>query len=451
MYLTKYRPGSLREIWSFAFPLMFSCLPSYLMWFIDRCYLTHYSLDALNATVNASTLAWAFIGGASIKAGMTELFVAQYNGAGHQKNIGESVWQMIWFSLATSLVFIPLGIWGSTLFYGKATMEASYFRWTLCFGALQPLSYGLTTFFVGRGRIKWIAFLALFSILLHLLLDFLLIFGMKNWFPALGVTGSAMASCLSLSLQSLILLAFFLRKHNRETFATGNWKFDLKTFWKSSRITAPPAILYNIEQLGWSVFYSIMTSASHTHITISSLCQSLILLFSFFGDGLARGSSVLANNFAGAGEGRRFFSVLKGSCLVLLFFFGLQMLILSLKPNLFVSSFLSTAQEVQFLGKSLGICVWLVLIFLMFQGFQSVLASLLYAKGETLFVLLIGSCSFWLCLILPSYYLIIKKGFSVEWAWGFVVFYSICCVLLYLKRFKQEREPKFICKLSEKN
>lgn len=434
--LTKHPPASLREVWTLSLPLMFACLSSYMMWFIDRFFLTYYSIEALNATVTASSLAWAFLGGASVMAGMIELFVAQYNGANQQKKIGSVVWQMIWFSLSTSLIFIPIAFWGTHLFYPVGSMEASYFRWTLSFGCLHPLIYALTSFFVGRGHLKGVVCLALCSTIFYGIVDKILIFGISGWIPELGVDGAAIAGCITLSFQSIILLIYFLRSKNREAFGTHQWQFNLKKFLKTSRITAPPAILYNIEQFGWSVFYSMMFMASPTHITISSLCQSLILLFSFFGDGLARGSAVLSNNYVGAGNEQLVRKVWRSTRSILLFIFTAQILILAIKPRFFIKSFLPTAKTVDLFGESLESTLWFVLIFLLFQGFQWVLSSLLYAKGESYFVMLTGSISIWLFLILPSYIFVIWQGCSVVWAWGFVALYGCICTAIYLWRLR---------------
>lgn len=434
--LTKHQPGSLREVWTLSLPLMFACLSSYMMWFIDRFFLTYYSIEALNATVTASSLTWGFLGGAAVMAGMIELFVAQYNGANQQRKIGSSIWQMIWFSISTSFIFIPLAIWGTHLFYAPDSMEASYFRWTMSFGCLHPLIYTLTSFFVGRGHLKGVVCLALLSTFFYGIIDKALIFGVPGLFPEMGVTGAAIAGCVTLSFQSLLLLIFFLRPKNRETFGTHLWQFNLKKFLKTSRITAPPAILYNIEQLGWSVFYSMMFMASPTHITISSLCQSLILLFSFFGDGLARGSAVLANNYVGAGNEHLVRRVWKSTRSILLFIFAAQILLLSMKPRFFIKSFLPTAKTVDLFGASLDSTLWFVLIFLLFQGFQWVLSSLLYAKGESFFVMFTGSISIWLFLILPCYVFVVWQGYSVLWAWIFVAFYGCMCTAMYLFRLR---------------
>jgi MATE family multidrug resistance protein len=408
---------------------MLSCLSSYLILFVDRFFLMHYSLDALNAVTASSNLCWGFLGGASMMAGMAELFVAQYNGAGFQQRIGGAVWQMVWFSASTSLVFIPLGIWGPFLFYPNAPLEALYFRWMMCFGALQPLSYALITFFVGRGRVRWMVLLTLSAILLNALLNPLFI-------PKWGVKGTALANCLTLSFQVVVLFAFFLRKRYKKAYGTDQWRFHFKPFWKACRITVPPAILYNVELLGWSVFYSLMTHAGHAHITISSLCQNLILLFSFFGDGLSRGASILANHYVGVGKYDLIKSILRSSLVILVALFTLEALAFAARPALFFTCFMPTEADIGALMADLQTCFWMVLLHLFFQNVQWLLASLLYSKGASLFAMLAGAASMWLCLILPCYLLVMKGRLTTPWAWALVALYSTACSAAYYWRLR---------------
>src|SRR5579871_2099171 len=116
--LTRYPEGSVRELWTISFPLMISTLAMLSMIFTDRIFLAHYSLGALNASVNAGTLAWAFMAGIGMITAMSEVFVAQYNGAKLFDRIGSPVWQMIWFSVFSFLISVPLAIWGAPLFFG---------------------------------------------------------------------------------------------------------------------------------------------------------------------------------------------------------------------------------------------------------------------------------------------------------------------------------------------
>ena len=114
--LTKYPSGSLRELWAISFPLMLSMMSGSLMIFLDRLLLARFSIDALNACVNATVIAAAWQFAFLTTAAIAEVFVGQYNGAGQHQKIGEPVWQMIWFSLLTGLLFIPLGLFSGPFF-----------------------------------------------------------------------------------------------------------------------------------------------------------------------------------------------------------------------------------------------------------------------------------------------------------------------------------------------
>ena len=166
MSLTKYPEGSIRELMWVAFPLMLSSLSTLAMVFVDRLFLAHYSPAALSAAVTAGTMWWAITGALLILAAMSEVFVAQYNGAGLHERIGRPVWQMIWFSLGTILICIPLGLYGGPLiFQGSVNfqLETSYFGWLNFFGPTWPLSAALSAFWVGRGKVRMVTMLALLA------------------------------------------------------------------------------------------------------------------------------------------------------------------------------------------------------------------------------------------------------------------------------------------------
>jgi MATE family multidrug resistance protein len=194
-----HRPGSLRETIAISLPLMLSSLSIYLMYFFERCVLAWFSLDALNAAVQASSLCWAFWGGMTIVAGIAEIFISRYNGQGHCKNIGSIVWQTLWLSLAAGLLFMAIGIFATHCFYPSNSPEASYFRWSMTFGVLNLIVYALTTFFVGRGKVKWMLALTMATCLLNLGLDFALIFGIDPWIPS---SKHSSACCLPQKKQS---------------------------------------------------------------------------------------------------------------------------------------------------------------------------------------------------------------------------------------------------------
>ena len=91
--MTELKTGSVAELWKVSYPMMVSFFSMMLMVFVDRIFLSWYSTEAFNAATTAGTLAWGFILGLITLASMSEVFVAQYNGAGKFSKIGSPVWQ----------------------------------------------------------------------------------------------------------------------------------------------------------------------------------------------------------------------------------------------------------------------------------------------------------------------------------------------------------------------
>lgn len=446
--LTRYPEGSVRELWTISFPLMISTLATLFMIFTDRIFLAHYSIAAMNASVNAGTLAWAFMSGISMITAMSEVFVAQYNGAKLYQNIGRPVWQMIWFSGFSLVLFVPVAIWGAPfIFQGSpyAEMEIEYFRWLMFFAPSYSLMTAFAGFFIGQGKTKVMIVFAIVANFFNITLDWILIFGIEGWVPEMGIQGAAIATCFGYFFESGALLFLFLRKKNRQLYGTGNWRIHWDEMIRCLKVGVPQGIFVALEVFGWAVFYWMMTSLSEKHITISSICQSFTILLSFFFDGLCRGAASVAGNFIGAKRHDLVNKVLK-SGLILLFFFLLATSLFLVFDPVDTAGFLFfthmeggqvTAVMDSTIVSSLKICMALSFIYIFFDGLRWVLSGLLIAAGDTLFLLFTGSFSVWAFLLLPLYLFVVQNRLSVEYAWGLTVIYAILFFLVYLVRFKK--------------
>ena len=105
MMFNRYPEGSIRQLWMVALPLIMSSLSSMAMLFVDRLVLARLTLEAHNAAVEATNLGWAFLIGWSSLASVTQIFVAQNNGAGQRQLLGHPVWQMIWLGVFSVFIF----------------------------------------------------------------------------------------------------------------------------------------------------------------------------------------------------------------------------------------------------------------------------------------------------------------------------------------------------------
>ena len=446
--------GSLKEIWKLSLPLMISFLSLFVMIFVDRIFLSFYSTDALNAATSAGTLCWSLILGCSTLASLAEVFVAQYNGAKQYKMIGEPVWQMVWFSAVSILFFFPMAIWGTSLFYGHAhpaNLEYDYFNYTMFFSPPAVLVAALTAFFVGQGKTSIIKWLALLGNVVNIILDPILIFGIKDILDPMGIKGACIATGIGITVQAAVLFYLFLKKENRQNFGTCNWQFKIAPFIRCVKIGLPPAIFVFIELLGWSIFYWMMIKISIEHILVSSICQSILLLFVFFGLGLEKGAAIVAGNLIGAKKTDKVNNVLLSGCKMIGVFSIVIILFFIVYPDFLINLFLKNPQALEShvnltaltdeylasIRSTIRTSLVFIAIYMIIEDIRWLINGILTAAGDTLFLMIVGAACVWLFLLLPTYFFILKPHASIKLAFVIWVVYSVIATSLFYFRFRQ--------------
>ncbi len=442
--LTKFPQGSMRELWTISMPLMISLLSGSLMLFLDRLLLAQASIECHNACTNAGIFAAAVQFPFLSTVGIAEVFVGQYNGAGLKQKLGEPVWQMIWLSLFTGLVFIPLGIFGGQFFFthpSLSALERLYFGWIMLFAPFFCLASALTTFYIGQGQVKFITAVVILANLVNVGLDLVLIFGVSPWLPPFGIAGAAIATGCAQLFQCIVLFVAFMRKKNRKQHGTGDWTFKSESFLKCVKVGCPNACAHGIEVLGWSVFFQLMTSLGHEYITVVAVAQSIFFLFTFITEGISKGASAIAANLIGAKQWHMVWKLLRSGLIIYVQVFLLLGFVLILYPDPLIHWFLphhseSTSAEIVPLIRAA--CVW-IWIFFLFDGITWLVVGLLTAAGDTRFVLKVGGTTVWVFALLPIYIFVVHLGHKADVAWMITAGYGIANATIYLLRFYSER------------
>ena len=254
--ITRYSSGSIGEIWSLSWPLIAGLLSNGLMAFVDRIMLGHYSLGAMNAATTASTAALCIFFLPMIIAGISEVFVGRYQGLSKYHMMGSSVWQMIWFSICCTPIFIFIASIGGPILFSNtlySDQAIDYFKYTLYFGSFYCLAPAIMGFFIGRGKVKLIAVTMLVANLINVGLDYLLIYG-TPYSPSMGVKGAAISTVIAQVMMSGIYFYFFMKKKNREKFGTLNWKIKPTLLITSLKVGFPASIAHVSELLCYFVF-----------------------------------------------------------------------------------------------------------------------------------------------------------------------------------------------------
>lgn len=441
MALTKHPEGSLRELWALAFPLMLSSFSVLMMIFSDRWFLAHYSTEAHNAAVSATTFGWSFIFGWMCLAAISEVFVAQYNGAGMRHKTGQPVWQMIWLALASWLFFLPLAYWGPSLFFSGADlgMEREYFGIMLLFGPFYVLYTGLCGFFIGQGKTRLITSVVVQANLVNIVMDWVLIFGIEGWVPSFGVKGAAIATSLATIFQGLVLGMVFLNKRNREECGTLDWKPNFALFKECVRIGLPSAVFVVAEILAFACYYLIMKDKGIVYITVAGISQSICILLFFFAEGINKATTAIAGNMIGAGRSHLISKLMRTGLILNLLFAGLILVFFLFGTDLIASQFLPNADpafiEEIWLSLKLSLIFWAVFMFL--EGFRMQCTGILTATGDTFFLLISGASLVWLFMWLPVYIFIGKGDAPVEMGAFISIIYNVAACGAYYWRIKR--------------
>jgi MATE family multidrug resistance protein len=440
MTFNRYPEGSIRQLWLIALPLIMSSLSSMAMLFVDRLVLARLTLEAHNAAVEATNLGWAFLAGWSSLASVTQIFVAQNNGAGQRHLLGHPVWQMIWLGLFSVLIFSPIALWGPTVFFGtdeSFEMQRSYFFWMLLFGPSHGLFTALCGFFIGQGKTTITSIAVVVGNLMNSFLCYFLVFGWEGVFPSLGVMGAAIATNTAVIGQILILSCAFFKRSNREVFGTGHWKWNPMLFKQCVRVGLPGAFFSLLEVTGWAIFYKMMASLGKNHLTVAGIVQNILILFNFFGDGLSRAVSTLSGNALGAKRTEAVFKIVRSGFILMSCFAICFALLLWGTHQLIIDWFLdpSLSSEQSLLFSSLVFGLGNAVIYKYLEGIRLVISGALNAAADTFFLLIGGTCSIWLFMVLPIYTFVVRQQGSIEMALGLCSLYTLLAASLYAWRF----------------
>jgi MATE family multidrug resistance protein len=385
--LTKFPQGSVRELLSLATPLFLILFAGCLLNFVERIWFARFSIQALEASVNAVYLLRIFQMPCIALAMMAQAYVGYYNGAKELSSIGRCIWQMIWFSIFSMAITVPLSFFAQSIFFKGLEIEqtvAPYFVILVFCNFLYPLGAALSSFYLGRGKTKFAVLATVFAYLLNAGLDVILIFGIDPWLPAMGIKGAALATLFTQGGFCLLLFSLFIKKSNQETFSTHLWKFNPKIFWRYISPGIPRAFGRLLSFAFWAACTHIMASKGGDYLLILSIGGTISMFVMFFSDGVLQAFVVLISNALGAQNYSRLKKFINSGIFVIL---GLSCilaapLILFPKTVLFVFSLkdplTSSTQMTLF-------WIWLHTIAVMFNA---LLLAVLISYKDTLFVLI---------------------------------------------------------------
>jgi len=419
-----------REVLRLAWPLFLSYGSSTILQFTDRIFLTWFSPEAMAATAPAGMLAFTiqalFIG----LVGYTATFVAQYTGAGKPRQAVAAVWQALYLALAAALLLLPLAPESGPIFRladhppAIQAMERSYFT-IFVYGAFPFIAgSAVSAYFIGRGKTQVLLWTNLAGVIVNIVLDYLLIFGVWD-FPRMGVSGAALASVLAQCVTFLAGLIIFLRETRFSA-----WRLDFNLGRRLLRFGSPSGLQFMLDIMGWTFFLLLVGRLGMAELGATNLAFQ-INSFAFFPMlGIAMATTTLVGQ--GLGRNRPDLAdraVWSSIHLGLLFTAAMAVLFVAI-PGVLIAPFGARANPAEFapVGEMSVVILRFVAAYCLFDVGNLVLSSALKGAGDTLFVMLLSTSLSVVVMLLPTLLWCIQPGGpGIYGAWTFLTL--LVCIL----------------------
>jgi MATE family multidrug resistance protein len=435
--LTKFPQGSVRELLSLAAPLFLILFTGCLLSFVERIWFAHFSIHALEASVNAIYLLRIFQMPCIALAMMAQAYVGYHNGAKELTSIGRCIWQMIWFSIFSMAITVPLSFFAQDIFFKGLEIEqtaAPYFAILVFCNFLYPLGAALSSFYLGRGKTTFTVLATLGAYLLNAGLDVALIFGIDPWIPAMGIKGAALGTLFAQGSFCLLLFGLFIKKSNQATFGTHQWKFQPKIFWRYISPGIPRAIGRLLLFAFWAANTHIMASKGGDYLLILSIGGTISMFLMFLSDGILQAFVVLISNALGAQNYSRFKKFLSSGLFVILSLGCILTVPLVLFPNSMLQLFSLKTTLTPSLQLSL-LWIWLHTMAVMFNA---LLLAVLISYKDTFFVL-IASLVTAVIGYMAAYIGMNHFNLAPDKFWVFTLFTMVLSTSLYAWRTSRKK------------
>lgn len=454
-WLTYWRQNArYHDVLHVCLPLVMGISATTVMEFTDRAFLANYSLEAISAAAPAGIAAFlfmAFFGGVGSYAGV---FIAQYSGSGARNRIGRVLWQGIYFSLFSGLIFWGLSEWAAEPLFRFAghnpavqSQEVVYFN-ILCRGAILHVAVAtLSTFFTGRGLTRPVMVISVIGMLINIPLDYALIFG--RWgLPEMGIAGAGLATVASWGISLLLLIILiFTREHDRDFAVFSNRSFDREIFLRLMRYGIPGSLQFSIDILAFTIFILLVGRIGTVELAATNIVLSINALAFMPSMGVSQGISVLVGQALGRKRpDQARFAVWSGIHLLLLYI-GIVDLFFIFCPQAILLPFIAPGQDptvsAQVLENAVDI-LRIISAYLFFDALYMVFSGALKGAGDTRFLMLsVGLASF-LCLILPVGLGIAYFQMGILMAWLFVLIFVFALFLLSAGRYRKGKWQKML-------
>ena len=432
---------SYREILKLVWPLALGMINNAVMQFVDRVYLAHDSMRALEAVLPAGMLMWMFAGFFQSVVGYSSVFVGRYHGAGDSGMCRATYRVALALSAAFGLVSLLLIPAGDAIL--KATVgspellrdEVSYYS-ILMYGAFTV--YGqmaAASYFTGRGKTRIVFWANLVGNVLNIALDPFLIFGWCG-VPRMGIAGAAYATVFAMFVQMVILMVAAERERGNCSIVR---LFDCSIASKVLRFGVPAGLYTILNMLSFTIFVFVTGGVGELELAVSNACFTVNYLLVAPIEGFSLGASTLVSQALGRGDPEAAAGEARRTMILGVGFIAVCSVIVLLLAHPILEAFASRAGASSDVFHSLGFTLFVLMAaWQVFDAADVILSGALKGGGDTKFVM------WWMLVVafviwLPIVFVVRRFHNTMPALWATMIVYVVVILVGSWVRWRRGR------------
>ena len=273
----EHSPGGIAEMLAIALPMVISYAADTVMTFTDRIFLSRLGPEIMNAAMGGGLTSFMmstfFLG----LIGYSTALVAQYLGANRKNACPTVTTQALFIAFLAYPVVLFMKPLAFKLFQVMHVPEVQmeyqivYFN-ILIYGAIIGLiRTAFSSYFSGIGRTKIVMFAGIFTMLVNVVINYVLIFG-KLGFPAMGIKGAAYGTIIGGISGLVVLVAAYFGKRNRQEFhVMKSFHYYGQIMKKLLKFGYPPGLEFMLNLFAFNLMILIFHSMGNATATATTI------------------------------------------------------------------------------------------------------------------------------------------------------------------------------------
>lgn len=434
----------IRALVALGLPLVGSNMAQFAIQMTDTIMLGWYGVDALAASVIASSMFFVlFILGSGFGFAVMPI-VAAAASRDDQTQIRRVTRMAAWLAAGYGAVVLPVMLWSGPVLLAlgqdeQVAADAQQYLRIAGFGIFPALGVVvLKSYLSALEHTRIVLWATLAAVALNAAINWVLIFGNLG-FPEMGLEGAAWASVGSATLSMMVLALYAVRVLPEHSLFARIWRADPEALGEVFRLGGPIGLTYLAESGLFTASAVMMGWLGHVTLAAHGVALNLAAITFMVHMGVANAATVRVGQAHGRGDAAAMRQVGLVATGLSVSFSIVAIALFVFLPDLLVSAFVDPADPQR--DAILGVGAQLLAVaalFQLFDGAQAVGLGLLRGAQDTRAPMLIAVVSYWGLGITASYVLGFVMAFGGVGVWlGLVVGLAAASIALMTRYFRR--------------